>query len=263
MSDTKTITCSVCGTVNRESQVFCSHCSHNLHIKRPGARFDATASPESIVAQMAEKTNEQLLEMFKRPDDWLPKALDAASAELRQREVDATSVKIPDDKTPTVEVAAKDELQAFIQTRSYYYVPKWEVLDPSLRRLAPGTFNWAACFLTVFWMAYRKMYLYVVIWVAFLFVFYSLLEVVFSLPPSVTNSANLVMMFFFGRYGSSLYRKHVDRKIHQIKTTITPDYWTQAFRDQGGTNAWATIPLIILHLLTLYGMYFSMIEKTR
>ena len=166
-------------------------------------------------------------------------------------------------ETPSAEVASKDELQAFIQTRSYYYLPKWEALDPSLRRVASGTFNWAACFLTVFWMAYRKMYLYVIIWVAFLFVFYSVLELVFKLPTSATNGVNIAIMYLFGRYGSSLYRRHVERKIQQIKTMMAPEYWAQAFKDKGGTNLWATIPLIALHLLTLYGMYLSIVEKAR
>jgi len=157
--------------------------------------------------------------------------------------------------------AAKEDLQAFIQTRSYYYLPKWNSLDPTLRRIAPRTFNWAACFLTVFWMAYRKMYLYVILWVAFLFVFYSILELVFTLPPSATNGANIFIMCCFGRYGSSLYRKHVERKIGQIKATMTPEYWMQAFRDKGGTSFWAPIPLIILHLLILYGMYLSIVES--
>src|SRR6266850_604118 len=163
-----------------------------------------------------------------------------------------TSPPAPPADLLSAAVASKDELQAFIQTRSYYYLPKWETLDPTLRRVAPRTFNWAACFLTVFWMAYRRMYLYVVICVAFLLVFYSILEFIFTLPPSATNGANIAMMYLFGRYGSSLYRKHVERKIQQIKTTMAPEYWTQAFRDKGGTSLWAPIPLIILHVLTLY-----------
>ena len=154
-------------------------------------------------------------------------------------------------------------LQAFIQTRSYYYLPKWEALDPTLGRVASRTFNWAAFFLTVFWMAYRKMYLYLVVWIAFLLVFYLILEVLFSVSTSVTNGANIAMMYFFGRYGSSLYRKHVERKLRQIKTTMTSEYWAQAFRDKGGTSLWAPIPLVILQLLTLYGLYLSFVEKLR
>jgi hypothetical protein len=47
---------------------------------------------ENLPAQTAEKTNDQLLEMFSRPDDWLPEALEAARAELQQRGVDASTI---------------------------------------------------------------------------------------------------------------------------------------------------------------------------
>ena len=48
-------------------------------------------APPNLQAQMAEKTNEQLLEMLERPEDWLPEALDAANAELQRRGVEASA----------------------------------------------------------------------------------------------------------------------------------------------------------------------------
>ena len=164
------------------------------------------------------------------------------------------------DKT-TSAVPTKEELQAFIQAHSYYYIPKWESFDPTLKRIAPGTFNWAACLLNVFWMAYRRMYLFVIILVAFEAVCFSILEIFFKLPTSITNAVGIATMMILGRYGNSLYRKHVERKIRQIKTKIAPEYQSQAFRDSGGTSLWAPIPLIILQLLTLYGMYLGIVQK--
>lgn len=49
---------------------------------------------ENLPAQMADQTNDQLLEMFKQPDDWLPEALDAARAELGRRGVDASTIPV-------------------------------------------------------------------------------------------------------------------------------------------------------------------------
>lgn len=160
------------------------------------------------------------------------------------------------DKT-TSAVPTKEELQAFIQARSYYYIPKWESFDPTLKLVAPGKFNWAACFLNVFWMAYRRMYLFVIILVAFEAACFSILEFFFRLSTSVTNSVGIATMILLGRYGNSIYRKHVERKIRQIKAKMTPEYWSQAFRDSGGTSLWAPIPLIILQLLTLLGMFYG------
>jgi hypothetical protein len=50
--------------------------------------------PENLTAQMAEKTNDQLLAMFKHPDDWLPEALDLAKVELQRRGVDTSAIII-------------------------------------------------------------------------------------------------------------------------------------------------------------------------
>src|SRR5690349_17919588 len=40
---------------------------------------------ENLAEQMANKTDDDLLAMFKRPEDWLPEALELAGAELRRR----------------------------------------------------------------------------------------------------------------------------------------------------------------------------------
>ena len=157
-------------------------------------------------------------------------------------------------------VPTKEELQAFIQARSYYYIPKWQSFDPTLKRIAPGTFNWAACLLNVFWMAYRRMYLFVIILVAIGYSIGGSIELIFGLRTSLTNYLGIAMMILLGRYGNSIYRKHVERKIRQIKTKISPEYWSQAFRDSGGTSLWAPIPLIILQLLTLFGMFYGIYQ---
>jgi hypothetical protein len=51
-------------------------------------------APENLSAQMADKTNEELLAMFKRPEDWLPEAQDDARAELQRRGVDTSTIHI-------------------------------------------------------------------------------------------------------------------------------------------------------------------------
>ena len=52
-------------------------------------------APKNLSLQIANKTDEELLAMFKRPENWLPEALDAARAELQRRGVDAR----PDNDT--------------------------------------------------------------------------------------------------------------------------------------------------------------------
>jgi len=147
----------------------------------------------------------------------------------------------------------REELQAFIQANTYYYLPKWDALDPTLRAAPKGTFNWAACFLWQFWMAYRKMYLFAVICVVSFFVLNSIL-----LSLGVPFYYGLFLMWWFGRYGSALYKRHAIAKIRQIKSTIAPEYWPQAFKDKGGTSFWAVVPFIIWLVFTYFIMFWSM-----
>ena len=50
---------------------------------------------------MAEKTNDQLLEMFKQPDDWLPETLDLARAELQRRGgIDTNAINVEPPPIP-------------------------------------------------------------------------------------------------------------------------------------------------------------------
>lgn len=62
--------------------------------------FLLMSASENLPAQMADKTNEQLLVMFKHPDDWLPEALDAARAELKQRGIEATTMPVSTPPLP-------------------------------------------------------------------------------------------------------------------------------------------------------------------
>lgn len=52
------------------------------------------SAPENLVTQMRGKTNEQLSAMLQRPEDWLPEALEAARAELRQRGIDPSTIQV-------------------------------------------------------------------------------------------------------------------------------------------------------------------------
>ena len=45
-------------------------------------------TPQILDSQMAERTNEELLEMFERREDWLPEALEAARIELQRRGIE-------------------------------------------------------------------------------------------------------------------------------------------------------------------------------
>jgi hypothetical protein len=49
-------------------------------------------TPQELAQQMATQTDQQLQDMFSRPADWTPEALDAARAELRRRGIQPAEV---------------------------------------------------------------------------------------------------------------------------------------------------------------------------
>ena len=149
------------------------------------------------------------------------------------------------------------ELSAYIQKNADYYLRKWPSLDATFRTVKPGTFNWAACILDVYWMAYRKMYLYTVGYLGVMFVLWTVIEWLY--PAGPFHVMALLMKVFFGRYGSAVYKQHVEKTIRKIKATRRPELWRDNFIGLGGTNWWATIPLAIFHFLQIYGTYLAIV----
>ncbi len=57
-------------------------------------------APEGIANQINEKTSDELLAMFKQPDDWLPETLDVAKAELQRRGIGADKIPVAPAPVP-------------------------------------------------------------------------------------------------------------------------------------------------------------------
>jgi hypothetical protein len=68
-------------------------------------------APEDLQSQMVGKTNDQLLEMFKQAEDWIPEALAAARAELQKRGIPTDTKK----ENETVAAAVDQEDQAITE----------------------------------------------------------------------------------------------------------------------------------------------------
>jgi hypothetical protein len=102
----------------------------------------------------------------------------------------------------------EERLRAAIGPRADYYLRKWREMDA---RGKAYDWNWAACFLNVFWFAYRKM------WGPMIAM--GLLYVVTSpfLDPTHKTVLKIVLVvlvgasFVTGSLGNRLYRAHVMR----------------------------------------------------
>ena len=74
-------------------------------------------SPVNLAAQIAEKPNEQLVEMIRHPHDWLAEALDLAGAELQRRGISHLDVATPVQADPA---NSKDYPHANFKIQRYH-----------------------------------------------------------------------------------------------------------------------------------------------
>jgi hypothetical protein len=109
---------------------------------------------------------------------------------------------------PSSGPANKQRLRAAVGPRADYYIRHWRKMNEAGKN---RSWNWAACFLNVFWFAYRKM------WGPMAAM--GLVYIVASpfLDPANRTVFKIVVLgliglsFVTGGYGNRLYRIHVGR----------------------------------------------------
>ena len=129
-------------------------------------------------------------------------------------------IENPYSSTATLEPAAdasESELRAFVGPRSDFYLRKWAP------RLADSSgdcgMNWAAFFLTSFWLAYRKMYAATFVYYAAIILLMIAEQFVFvvligsAVPGAVGLIVNLLVCLVCGLYGNAWYLAHTRGKI--------------------------------------------------
>ena len=106
-----------------------------------------------------------------------------------------------------MEQVNRDEITLFIQNNENFYKRKFKKMDETGKSVS---WNWAAFFMGIYWMVYRKMYFKAG---AFL-----LLSMVASYTPYIGNILNLCVLFGIAVYANALYKDHVENSI--IKLSI-------------------------------------------
>jgi hypothetical protein len=111
-------------------------------------------------------------------------------------------------------VESEDELvKQFVGKNSDYYLRKWNSSQNPARR---SGWNWAAFFLSVFWMAYRKMYkntaMYILVWLLFGIV----LELLHN--DQLTNMLSLFLAIATGMSGNAMYYTFTKKNIEKYRS---------------------------------------------
>jgi len=132
---------------------------------------------------------------------------------------------------------ALDDAAAFIGPNADYYIPKFQEMDAKNSIIS---WNWAAFFGQVFWMLYRKMYLYAVVILIAEFILSSFL---FGIPA-------LVSAVLFGLFGNWLYKRKVEEEL-AAAAHLEPAARKAQLAERGGIT-W--VPVIIAAALVLIGI---------
>ncbi|MBU9714928.1 DUF2628 domain-containing protein [Evansella tamaricis] len=148
------------------------------------------------------------------------------------------------------------DLEAFVGVnKEDYYLGKWN------QSPTPGSqqsWNWAAFFLTLFWLGYRKMYLPIIV----IIVFWLIVDLIalslgyYSLTLDLITGA--VVYITLALYGNALYYRHALKKIEKVNFHRIEDPATRQamIRSRGGTS-WGGVFLALLLAISYSLIYIS------
>jgi sorbitol-specific phosphotransferase system component IIC len=132
----------------------------------------------------------------------------------------------------------EETVRSFVQKNADYYVSKWKLMAKTGSKIS---WNWAAFAFGVFWMGYRKMYLYSAIVLAL-----SILDYL----PVVGLLVALALWFGVAMLGNYLYGRYTYETLVQLKEEY-PDEETFKLMviKKGGTSIGGVVIVFIMAIL--------------
>lgn len=135
----------------------------------------------------------------------------------------------------------------FIGRNYDLYAAKWALANA---KKSPTSWNWAAFFLGVGWMAYRKMYKFSFIFIAVL-ALETIVEYLLKLPVGISVAVNMGVAVTFGLLGNSWYLLHVRQKVDEISRTLPPQLVESEPRRQGGTHVGVALLVMLTWVMVI------------
>lgn len=130
-----------------------------------------------------------------------------------------------------------NEVNLFIQKNEKFYEEKFKKMNDTGKSVS---WNWAAFFLGIYWMIYRKMY--------FKAAAFFILSLVASYTPYIGWILNAAVLVGIGIYANALYLDHIEVNMKRTKI-LGPDYKDIIARRKGGTNLPLAIGIAAIHNL--------------
>lgn len=133
-----------------------------------------------------------------------------------------------------------NEVNLFIQRNQKFYEEKFKKMNDTGKS---ASWNWAAFFLGIYWMIYRKMY--------FKAGAFFILSLVASSTPYIGGILNFAVLVGIGIYANALYMDHIDGNIEKVKTLFS-DNKEVIIKKIGGTN----LPLALgVYTVVLFSLF--------
>ena len=136
-----------------------------------------------------------------------------------------------------------NEVNLFIQRNQKFYEEKFKKMNDTGKS---ASWNWAAFFLGIYWMVYRKMY--------FKAGAFFILSLVASSTPYIGGILNFAVLVGIGIYANALYMDHIDGNIEKVKTLFS-DNKDVIIKKIGGTN----LPLAVgVYTVVLFSLFLTL-----
>lgn len=157
------------------------------------------------------------------------------------------SPTFPPLAVPSPRASEKEALlRTFVGPNYGYYFRKWAEAE---RKSKQNTWNWAAFFLCLWWLAYRKMYGYAGLYLAIL-ALAAIGDFACNLNSSLSSCIKLALAIIFGLNGNRWYRLRAEQRIRQIAPSDAADEVTRSCVAQaGGTSGWAVVLFTIAFIV--------------
>lgn len=141
-----------------------------------------------------------------------------------------------------------EKLKIFVGNRVDFYFKKWGNVDHPNKQ----SWNWAAFFLTIFWLGYRRMYRYLFMIMGGYLALNLLIMTTHSLllVHFINDIVGLAIGIFLGVKGNALYLNHAKRQISAIEArNLSPAAQNEAIQKSGGTSGLGVFIAISLAII--------------
>ncbi len=144
-------------------------------------------------------------------------------------------------------------IRLFIGPHANYYIRKFSTVEMTGQA---NTWNWGAFLFSIFWLAYRRMYVYAGIF-AFLILLFSFIALVFNFNSELFLIMLIIWPVVLGIFGNRIYRFFIESQILQIYAMqLTEQDIPTVIKESGGTNLLAVVASIMLFAIVYYYLLF-------